>query len=66
MLLLIEFVAASAAGHKAENAMARKDKKKLPIPVRSVSLNTRLPVCPPRYNSSASGDTDPQKYPISH
>lgn len=31
-LLLIEFVAAS--DHKVDNAIARKDKKKLPLPVR--------------------------------
>jgi Organic solute transporter Ostalpha len=34
-LLLIEYVAATASGHNAENAMVRKDKRKLPIPVRS-------------------------------
>lgn len=32
-LLLIEYVAATASGHDAENAIARKDKRKLPIPV---------------------------------
>jgi hypothetical protein len=32
-LLLIEFVAATAMGHNAENAIARKDKRSLPIPV---------------------------------
>jgi hypothetical protein len=31
-LLLIEYVAATAAGHSAENALLRKDKQKLPIP----------------------------------
>lgn len=33
-LLLIEFVAATATGHNVDNAIARKDKKKMPIPVR--------------------------------
>jgi len=32
LLLLVEYVAATAAGHKAENAVARKDKRPLPIP----------------------------------
>jgi len=32
LLLLIEFVAASATGHRAENAIARKDKKRLLVP----------------------------------
>ncbi|KAF8908770.1 DUF300-domain-containing protein [Mucidula mucida] len=32
MLLLIEYVAATAAGHDADNAIARKDKRKLPLP----------------------------------
>jgi hypothetical protein len=32
LLLLIEFVASSATGHSAEGALARKDKKPLPIP----------------------------------
>ncbi|KAI0059151.1 DUF300-domain-containing protein [Artomyces pyxidatus] len=32
LLLLIEYVASTAAGHSAEGAIARKDKKKLPIP----------------------------------
>ncbi|TDL18236.1 DUF300-domain-containing protein [Rickenella mellea] len=32
MLLLIEYVAATASGHKADNALARKDKRSLPIP----------------------------------
>jgi len=33
MLLIIEFVATTASDNKAENAIARKDKKKLPIPL---------------------------------
>ena len=33
-LLLIEYVAATASGNDAENAIARKDKRPLPIPVR--------------------------------
>lgn len=33
MLLIIEFVATTASGNSAENAIARKDKKKLPIPL---------------------------------
>lgn len=33
-LLLIEFVAASGTGHKVESSISRKDKRKLPIPVR--------------------------------
>ncbi|KAL1748427.1 organic solute transporter Ostalpha-domain-containing protein [Schizophyllum fasciatum] len=32
MLLIIEYVAATASGHDAQNAIARKDKSKLPIP----------------------------------
>jgi len=32
LLLLIEYVAATASGHKAESAIARKDKTALPIP----------------------------------
>ncbi|KAL0072406.1 hypothetical protein AAF712_000169 [Marasmius tenuissimus] len=32
LLLLIEYVAATAAGNSADNAIARKDKSKLPIP----------------------------------
>ncbi|EMD36088.1 hypothetical protein CERSUDRAFT_115994 [Gelatoporia subvermispora B] len=32
LLLLIEFVAATAAGHNVDNAIARKDKHKMPIP----------------------------------
>ncbi|KAG7439476.1 DUF300-domain-containing protein [Guyanagaster necrorhizus] len=32
ILLLIEYVAATASAHSAENAIARKDKSKLPIP----------------------------------
>ncbi|OSX62559.1 hypothetical protein POSPLADRAFT_1065820 [Postia placenta MAD-698-R-SB12] len=32
LLLLIEFVAATAAGHNIDNAIARKDKSPLPIP----------------------------------
>ncbi|KAH9929265.1 organic solute transporter Ostalpha-domain-containing protein [Fomitopsis serialis] len=32
LLLLIEFVAATAAGHNVDNAIARKDKNKLPFP----------------------------------
>jgi len=32
LLLLIEYVADTATGHKAEKAMERKDKRKLPIP----------------------------------
>ncbi|KAG5715393.1 Transmembrane protein 184 like protein, partial [Termitomyces sp. T112] len=32
LLLLIEYVAATASGHKAENAIARKDKHPLPLP----------------------------------
>ncbi|KAF5376902.1 hypothetical protein D9615_007209 [Tricholomella constricta] len=32
LLLLIEYVAATASGRKAENAIARKDKRPLPIP----------------------------------
>jgi hypothetical protein len=35
-LLLIEYVAATAVGHSAENAIQRKDKRNLPIPVRIV------------------------------
>ena len=35
-LLLIEYVAATAVGYSAENAIQRKDKRKLPIPVRTV------------------------------
>ncbi|KAG6874125.1 hypothetical protein C0995_005541 [Termitomyces sp. Mi166 len=33
MLLLIEYVAATASGHKAENAIARKNKHPLPLPI---------------------------------
>ncbi|KAK0475659.1 DUF300-domain-containing protein [Armillaria luteobubalina] len=33
MLLLIEYVAATGSAHSAENAMVRKDKTKLPIPL---------------------------------
>jgi len=33
MLLIIEFVATTASGNSAENAIARKDKKALPIPL---------------------------------
>jgi hypothetical protein len=32
LLLLIEYVAATATEHKPENAIARKDKRSLPIP----------------------------------
>ncbi|KAI9508983.1 DUF300-domain-containing protein [Russula earlei] len=32
LLLLIEFVASTAIGHSAESALARKDKKRLPLP----------------------------------
>jgi len=32
LLLLIEYVAATAAGHSAENAIQRKDKRQLPLP----------------------------------
>ncbi|KAF9456290.1 DUF300-domain-containing protein [Collybia nuda] len=32
LLLLIDYVAATASGHNAENAIARKDKQTLPIP----------------------------------
>ncbi|KAJ7429278.1 DUF300-domain-containing protein [Mycena galericulata] len=32
LLLLIEYVAATAVGHSAENAIARKDKRPLPMP----------------------------------
>ncbi|KAJ3813928.1 DUF300-domain-containing protein [Lentinula aff. lateritia] len=32
LMLLIEFVAASGTGHKAESSIARKDKRKLPFP----------------------------------
>ncbi|TFY57819.1 hypothetical protein EVJ58_g6792 [Rhodofomes roseus] len=32
LLLLIEFVAATASGHNVDNAIARKDKNKLPFP----------------------------------
>ncbi|KAI0276227.1 DUF300-domain-containing protein [Russula aff. rugulosa BPL654] len=32
LLLLVEYVASSATGHSAEGALARKDKKRLPIP----------------------------------
>ncbi|KAF9061573.1 DUF300-domain-containing protein [Rhodocollybia butyracea] len=32
LMLLIEFVAASGSGHKAENSIARKDKRPLPLP----------------------------------
>ncbi|KAJ4470785.1 DUF300-domain-containing protein [Lentinula aciculospora] len=32
LMLLIEFVAASGSGHKAESSIARKDKRKLPFP----------------------------------
>ncbi|KAG6820129.1 hypothetical protein H0H93_005004 [Arthromyces matolae] len=42
MLLLIEYVAATATDHKAENAIARKDKKSLPIPVRIAIRNRPL------------------------
>lgn len=37
-LLLIDFVASTAAAHKAENAIQRKEKKKLPIPVRHLYI----------------------------
>ena len=33
-MLLIEYVAATAADHDVKNAIARKDKKSMPIPVR--------------------------------
>ena len=33
-LLLIQYVAATAAGHDVNNAIARKDKSSLPPPVR--------------------------------
>jgi len=33
MLLIIQFVATTASGNSAENAIARKDKKKLPLPL---------------------------------
>lgn len=33
-LLLVEYVASTASGHSAENALMRKDKKALPFPVR--------------------------------
>lgn len=39
-LLLIEFVAATAAGRDATKAIERKDKRSLPIPVR-ISLDIR-------------------------
>lgn len=39
-LLLIEFVAATAVGHSVDNAMVRKDKHKMPIPVRKYVLFT--------------------------
>ncbi|KAJ3749905.1 organic solute transporter Ostalpha-domain-containing protein [Lentinula detonsa] len=32
LMLLIEFVASSGSGHKAESSIARKDKRKLPFP----------------------------------
>ncbi|KAJ3718494.1 organic solute transporter Ostalpha-domain-containing protein [Lentinula raphanica] len=32
LMLLIEFVAATGSGHKAESSIARKDKRKLPFP----------------------------------
>ena len=32
LLLLVEYVADTAAGHKPENAIERKDKRPLPIP----------------------------------
>lgn len=32
-LLLIEYVAATGAGHNVDNAIARKDKSSLPMPV---------------------------------
>ena len=32
--MLIEYVAATAADHDVKNAIARKDKKSMPIPVR--------------------------------
>lgn len=43
LLLLIEFVAATAVDHKVTNAMARKDKKKLPIPFCCVRYRPTKP-----------------------
>lgn len=37
-LLLVEYVAATAAGDKAENALLRKEKQPLPFPVRLSSV----------------------------
>lgn len=39
-LLLIEYVAATALNHDAENAIARKDKRPLPLPVSLVLCNS--------------------------
>lgn len=38
LLLLIEYVAATAVGHNALKAIERKDKHTLPIPVRPAKL----------------------------
>lgn len=38
-LLLIEYVAATASGHSAENAIQRKDKRKLPLPVCPIAFS---------------------------
>lgn len=37
-LLLIEYVAATAAGNSAERALERKDKRPLPIPVELIPI----------------------------
>jgi len=62
-LLLIEYVAATAVGHSAENAIQRKDKRSLPIPVRTVyfiisaQINTSF-----SFASFVAGDIAQQKY----
>lgn len=40
-LLLIEFVASTATGNDVKNAIARKDKSSLPLPVSATVLSER-------------------------
>ena len=62
-LLLIEYVAATAVGHSAENAIQRKDKRKLPIPVRTVSFTVSAQIDVSfSFASFVAGDIAQQKY----
>ena len=42
-LLLVEFVASTTAGRTAESALARKDKKPLPLPVSPIKWRFSVP-----------------------